>query len=49
MTEFVWVNVWNPVPLRKFIEPVGQAIRIHGRAVVLYEQIAAILPTIPIF
>ena len=29
MAEFVWVNVWNSIPLGKFIEPVCQTIRVH--------------------
>ena len=46
MTECVWVDVGQIVGFAEFIQPVCDAIRMHGSAVILCEKESGILPDI---
>ena len=46
MSEGVRVNVRQIVFLAEFVQPVGDAVRVHRRAVVLGEQKSCILPDV---
>ena len=46
MSEGVRVNVRQIVFFAEFVQPVGDAVRVHRRAVVLGEQKSCILPDV---
>ena len=46
MSEGVRVNVRQIIFFAEFVQPVGDAVRVHGRAVVLGKQKSCILPDV---
>ena len=46
MSEGVRMNVGQIVFFAEFVQPVGDAVRVHRRAVVLGEQEAGVLPDV---
>lgn len=46
VTEGMWMDVWQIICGAEFVQPIGNAVRVHDRAVILGEEKSGVLPNV---